>query len=272
MRNTNLILVGTIVALIVLERFPAIRRLPLRVLRPFFAADLALLGFGFLSSAFVTGYITAGGQWLGRLGLPRLTSTALPLGATTLIALVLLDLGNYIAHSTLHRFDTLWEFHKVHHSSRTLDWLATFRFHVVEQILRRLVAPALLIVVGVPLDAVAIAGAALQAWGVLNHSNLALDLRFLEPLLVTPRLHHLHHVPSSSGHNFGTVFSVWDRLLGRLETTEVPAGAKLGPPGEASSYPEGFVNQMVEPFRRLRRRLTSNASTAAGRSRGAWST
>jgi lathosterol oxidase len=272
MRTTNLILLATVVALIALERIPAIRRLRLRILRPFFAADLALLAFGFLSSAFVAGYIAAGGQWFGKLGLPRLAAAAIPLWATTLIAIVLLDLGNYVSHSMLHRFDALWEFHKVHHSSRTLDWLATFRFHVVEQVLRRLVAPALLIVVGVPLDAVAIAAAGLQAWGILNHSNLALDLRFLEPLLITPRLHHLHHVPSSSGRNFGTVFSVWDRLLGRLETTAVAPDIELGPPGEASSYPEGFVNQMVEPFRRLRRPLNSNVSTSSGGSRGVWST
>src|SRR5439155_21483690 len=155
MRTTNVILLATILILIVLERIPAIRRLRLRVIRPFFAADIGLLTLGLMSSAFVTGSIAAGSAAFGRLGMPRLTSTAVPLWAGSLLALVLLDLGNYVAHFTLHRFDALWEFHKVHHSSHVLDWLATFRFHVVEQILRRLVAPVLLIVVGVPLDAVA---------------------------------------------------------------------------------------------------------------------
>jgi lathosterol oxidase len=209
----------------------------------------------------VIGYIAAGSGALGKLGLPRLSSAALPLWATTLLTLVLLDLGNYVAHSMLHRFDALWEFHKVHHSSPTLDWLATFRFHVVEQVVRRLVAPLFLIPCGVPLAAVAIAGAALQAWGIFNHSNLLVNLRFLEPLLITPRLHHLHHVPSSSGRNLGTVFSVWDRLVGRLETTAVAPDIELGPPGEASTYPQGFVNQMAEPFRRLRGSHRATAPT-----------
>jgi hypothetical protein len=64
----------------------------------------------------------------------------------------------------------------------------------------------------------------------------------------------------------GTVFSVWDRLLGRLETMTVAPEAELGVPGEPS-YPEGFVEQMVEPFRRLRR--SSGPKVATCESRGA---
>ena len=50
-----------------------------------------------------------------------------------MLALLGLDVGNYFAHYCLHRFDVLWQFHKTHHSSRKLDWLATFRSHIGEQ-------------------------------------------------------------------------------------------------------------------------------------------
>jgi len=35
-----------------------------------------------------------------------------------MLALLGLDVGNYFAHYRLHRFDVLWQFHKIHHSSR----------------------------------------------------------------------------------------------------------------------------------------------------------
>ncbi len=84
------------------------------------------------------------------------------------------------AHWLLHRVDALWEFHKVHHSSRTLDWLATFRSHLVEQVVRRLVAPLLLLVAGFPLDVIVAAAAIFTVWATFNHSNLRARLGPLE--------------------------------------------------------------------------------------------
>jgi sterol desaturase/sphingolipid hydroxylase (fatty acid hydroxylase superfamily) len=61
--------------------------------------------------------------------------------------------------------------------------------------LRRLVAPLLLILAGVPVDVAGSAAAIFVAWAILNHANLRLPLGALEPLLITPRLHRLHHLP-----------------------------------------------------------------------------
>ena len=169
-----------------------------------------------------------------------------------------------MAHWLLHRVDWLWEFHKVHHSSPTLDWLATFRSHLVEQAFRRLVAPLLLIVAGVPLDAVALAAALFLGWAILNHSNLRLPLRFLEPLLVTPRLHRLHHVPRTTERNLGTVLTLWDRLRGTLVVAEPAAEAVLGIPGETTTYPQGWARQLVEPVAAIgRARRARRAAIAA---------
>jgi sterol desaturase/sphingolipid hydroxylase (fatty acid hydroxylase superfamily) len=167
------------------------------------------------------------------------------------IALVALDAGNYAVHWLLHRVDALWEFHKVHHSSLELDWLATFRSHIVEQALRRLAAPLLLVLVGVPLDAVVAAGGVFMAWAVVNHANLRPAFGFLEPVFVTPRLHRLHHVPRTTERNLGTVLTVWDRLRGTLAVPADDAPSPLELPGERRPYPEGWATQLVEPLRRL---------------------
>jgi sterol desaturase/sphingolipid hydroxylase (fatty acid hydroxylase superfamily) len=243
-----------------LERFPSLRFRPSRLCRRYVASDVIYLLTGFVAGgSLAVSFVAAGSDLLGAsFGVPRLSAAELPLWATAPAALVALDLGNYVSHTLLHRYPALWEFHKVHHSIETLDWLATFRSHVVEQTLRRLVAPVLLILAGFPADAVALAGGVVLAWAVLNHSNLAIPLGFLEPVFVTPRLHRLHHVPETDDRNFGTVFTLWDRLRGTLRVRETSPDTPFGFAGRGG-YPHGWLRQLVEPFRRLARSAEVNS-------------
>jgi sterol desaturase/sphingolipid hydroxylase (fatty acid hydroxylase superfamily) len=244
------------VTLAVLERFPSLCFLRSRLLRKYVASDVVYLLTGFVvGGSLALSFIAVGSDLVGSaFGVPRLSAGDLPLWVTAPAALVALDLGNYVAHSLLHRFGPLWEFHKVHHSIETLDWLATFRSHIVEQTLRRLVAPLLLILVGFPADAVALAGGVFLAWGILNHANLDLNLSFIEPVFVTPRIHRIHHVPDTDDRNFGTVFTIWDRLRGTFIGRDTSPDAALGVAGEGSTYPGGWLAQFVEPFKRIARR------------------
>jgi len=248
---TIVILGGMALVLATLERLAHLRFRPARLLRAGFASDTVYLLTGYVAGgSLAIAYVVAGSDVMIRLGMPRLARTALSPWIVTPLALVALDLGNYVAHWLLHRVDVLWEFHKVHHSSPSLDWLATFRSHLVEQALRRLLAPVVLIAAGVPTDAVVTAAVAFQAWAMLNHANLRVPLAFLEPVLVTPRLHRLHHVPRTTERNLGTVLTCWDRLRGTLVVDDAPVDAPLGIPGDQASYPQGWMRQLVEPFRR----------------------
>ena len=52
---------------------------------------------------------------------------------------------------------------------------------------------------------------------VFHHSNLRLPIgfeRLLSKIIVTPRMHGIHHsqVRRENNSNFGTVFTWWDRL------------------------------------------------------------
>lgn len=233
-----------------IERVPQLRFAAASFFRPFFASDVLYLITGWLALGSLGATIVFGASdWLGSLGVPRLAALDLPLWLSIPIALVAIDLGNYSAHVLLHHFDSLWELHKVHHSSRRLDWLATFRSHLLEQGLRRVVAPLGLILLGVPIPAVAGAVVIFNAWAVLNHSNLRLNLAWLEPLFITPRLHRLHHTPATTERNLGTVFSLWDRLRGTFVVAELSPATLFGVPGEVEGYPEGFGVQLVEPLR-----------------------
>ena len=246
------------------ERFSRLRFRPSPLFRRYFASDTFYLLTGFVAGwSLAVAYVASGSQWVGDWwGIPRLASADLPLWATTLLALVAIDLGDYLVHSLLHHYSALWEFHKVHHSSRTLDWLATFRSHIVEQALRRSIAPALLIVAGFPIKAAVLAGGLFTAWGMLNHSNLKLNLRFLEPILITPRLHRLHHVPETEGCNLGTFFTFWDRMRGTFVRAELEETCTFGVANEIDSYPQSWLPQFVEPMRRLLRTRSMPAATS----------
>ena len=236
----------------VLERVPGLRLRALPFLRRAFATDAAHLAAQVVLAAASLAGVAAATRALAALGMPQLASLALPLWATAPLALVLLDFGHYAVHFALHRVGALWELHKVHHSSPDLDWLATFRSHFFEQALRHALAPLPLVIIGMPLDAAALASALFSVVAVLNHANLSLPLGRLEAVFVTPRLHRLHHVPASCENNLGGLLALWDRLRGTWCTAAVAPDVALGIPGEVGCYPDSWLRQQVEPLRRWR--------------------
>jgi len=245
--NPSLIIpLSAVVALILMERaIPFVRS---EFLRRYFTTDIfyQVTGFGaggWMAMSYVSNATNLLAPYLVALEAFRPGFTS-----SVLIAVVFLDFGNYVSHMLLHRYDVLWEFHKAHHSSRRLDWLASFRSHIVEQLFRRILAPVLLILFGFTPGVVAVASGLFIAWGVFNHSNLAIRLPWLEFLFITPALHRVHHVSASADQNLGTVFSVWDRLRGTLVKREVHPDTVMGIPGEVDSYPQSWGPQFIRPF------------------------
>ncbi len=62
---------------------------------------------------------------------------SLPWVVQFVIVLVASDMAQYWFHRTFHRYPFLWGFHAVHHSAKSMDWLAGSRMHFVEIILLR---------------------------------------------------------------------------------------------------------------------------------------
>jgi sterol desaturase/sphingolipid hydroxylase (fatty acid hydroxylase superfamily) len=241
-----LLLFAALLALAVCERIPRLRYAALPLLRPFFRTDLVCLVTGALALGLAVRAL--GLELVGRWGSALPALGVLPAFVALPTALVLYDLLSYLCHYAFHRFEALWRFHKVHHSSLRLDWLATFRAHVFEHALRHVASSAALLGLGFSPSAVGIVAAAYAAWGALNHANLNLDLRALEAVLITPRLHRFHHVTRTTKHNLGTILSIWDRWRGTLVTEGDPE--PLGLPAERASYPQTYVAQFFAPLRK----------------------
>ena len=175
---------------------------------------------------------------------------ALPASAQFVAILVLTDLTQYWIHRAFHRVPALWRFHAVHHSARTMDWLAGSRLHLVDVAVTRGLTYVPIYVLGFaegPLFAY-VAFVSVQATFI--HANVRFDFGPLQWLLATPRFHHWHHAadPAAVDRNFAVHLPVLDRLFG---TCYLPAGRWPEAYGIAGGapVPDGFVRQFTHPFR-----------------------
>ncbi len=132
------------------------------------------------------------------------------------VALVLAgDLITYWFHRLSHELPFLWQFHRVHHSSPHLDWLAAHREHPVDGMLTQVAMnlPALLLGVGLG----GLAGLILfrGVWATFIHSNVRLPIGPLRVLVGAPELHHWHHLATDrTRHNFSNLAPWTDLLFG----------------------------------------------------------
>lgn len=173
----------------------------------------------------------------------------LPLWLQVMAVLVLSDLMFWIAHRLCHAVPWLWEFHRIHHSSAHLDWLAAYRVHPVDQIFNStlIALPALLL--GFSPVAILIYGVIYQWHAILLHSNVRVALGPLARIVSGPQFHHWHHAdqPEAYDRNFGGQLVVWDRLFGTAFEPPSPRPERYGvddPPRE------NFVAHLVSPFLR----------------------
>jgi len=244
-----------------LERKPGLRFRVLPSPRPFLATDLAWYGLAIVATAISVFFLR---PLLVRLeiGPIRDVVARLPLAAKLAIGIVVFDVVSFAVHVTLHRSDILWNVHKVHHSTLHLDGFATTRTHMFENMLRFVPGQAVLFMLGMSASVVAPVVAIAAIYGVSNHSNLGVDLRWIEAVLVTPRLHRRHHVPSTTQHNFGAIFTVWDRGLGTLVRIDTAPDERYGVPGEIDSYPQRFRPAFVNPVAQLRQQRAARLGVA----------
>jgi sterol desaturase/sphingolipid hydroxylase (fatty acid hydroxylase superfamily) len=234
-----------------LERRPALRFRPLSSPRPYLVTDIAWYAMAVTATA-VSVFVFR--PVLSMLAIEPLADRMadLPLTVELLVGLIVFDLVSFVVHVGLHRSETLWNFHKVHHSTLELDGFATTRSHVFENLVRFVPGQIVLFLIGLPAGVVAATVAIAAIYGVSNHSNLHVRAPWIEAVLVTPRLHRRHHVPATTRHNYGTVFTFWDRLLGTLQRCDITADERYGVPGEIDTYPQHVGQAMREPLRQLR--------------------
>lgn len=144
---------------------------------------------------------------------------ARPVAAQFVVLLFALDGLQAVVHWNLHRWPVLWRLHAVHHADARFDTATALRFHPAESLLRGLADAVLLWILAPDPVAVGAVLAVSAVWNVFQHARIALPRAVLAPmelLFVTPDVHRIHHALPAEMHdtNFGTVFTVWDRMFG----------------------------------------------------------
>lgn len=183
--------------------------------------------------AVVFGAATVGvAAWAAERQLGLLNWLTVPWPWRLLAAVVLLDGWLYAWHRLNHQVPLLWRFHRMHHSDADMDVTTATRFHLGEHLGAATLRLGLIPLFGVNVVEIVIYETLVVAVTMFHHANISLG-RFDRPLrwlVVTPRMHQVHHSrwrPETDS-NYSTLFSMWDRLFRTFRMRRGNAPVDLG--------------------------------------------
>jgi len=178
----------------------------------------------------------------------RTVAAALPLWIQVPLILFLADLLAYCTHRIFHG-RTLWMFHAIHHSSRTVTWISSVRLHPVNDVVARVVQVFPLYWLG--FNGAALAGVVpvLTLYALLLHASLDWTYGPLRYAIASPTFHRWHHTSQEEGldKNFAGLFPFIDLAFGTFYMPPDRRPERFGVVGE--QVPEGLLAQLAYPFR-----------------------
>jgi sterol desaturase/sphingolipid hydroxylase (fatty acid hydroxylase superfamily) len=235
----------------------ALERLrPHAPLRPAWRANLGL----WLATAALVGVVCgacgfAVAGWAETRGIGLLNAASAPTLVGVAVSLLALDAVSWLWHLLNHRVPFLWRFHRVHHADEAFHVSTALRFHPGEVLLSLPLRLAAVVALGAPPVAVLVFEALFGIANVLEHGNFDVAPRLERALgraLITPAQHRFHHVRAEpSRHaNFGTIFSIWDRLAGTHAPSASTQRFPTGLPERDACDPTSLAAMLTEPLRR----------------------
>jgi sterol desaturase/sphingolipid hydroxylase (fatty acid hydroxylase superfamily) len=168
-------------------------------------------------------------------GLGILSHIPLPRPLSVLCACVLMDYTLYVWHVLVHKHPWLWRFHVVHHADLDLDASTAIRFHFGELLISIPWRLAQIAVIGTGPQALVIWQTATLVSILFHHSNAFLPAaleRALSRVIVTPRMHGIHHsvVDDEINSNWSSGLALWDRLHGTFRLDVAQETITIGVP------------------------------------------
>lgn len=180
-----------------------------------------------------------------------------PRWAETAVAIVFLDYTLWWWHWASHNVPFLWRFHLVHHVDRDLDASTALRFHFGEHFFSFFYRVVQIVVIGAPLYAIWSWQLILFASILFHHGNVRLPAAVeaaLVRLIVTPRMHGIHHSQrrGEAFTNYSSLLAAWD-YLHRTICLALPQGeVTIGVPAYQSPREVTLGRILLLPFRRQR--------------------
>jgi len=189
--------------------------------------------------------------------------SSLPATAQTVTVILLADFLAWFHHWVRHKVPFFWEFHKIHHSQREMNYFCDMRIHPMDSINARIIGfiPFYSLDLNTAIPTF-LAWEILQSWYTnFSHSNLKTNYGLLRYVLVTPQSHRIHHSIEKrhQDKNFAVVFSIWDFIFRtqHLDFVEYPDTGVDDPsfPNEHDARPlellKNTIRQIIYPFKFL---------------------
>lgn len=173
-------------------------------------------------------------------------------GIGLVLDIIILDLFLFWWHRAVHEIPFFWRYHVVHHLDEHLDSTSAIRFHCGEIIFASIVRAVLILVLAIPMISILVFESLVLIFTLFHHSNMIIPARLdrlLSKIIVTPSLHWVHHhaVRKDTDSNYGTIFSIWDRVFKTKSTTCRNDVMIIGVEGQLD---QSFLTLLKKPFTR----------------------
>ena len=181
---------------------------------------LTILNSALLSLIFASATINTA-LYVSENHLGLLNMITLPFWPKVFLAVLFMDFMLYVWHLLNHEVPLFWRFHRVHHSDLNMDVSTATRFHIGELAISAVIKICLIYFIGANLISVIIFESLLVLTAQFQHSSLNVPELFEKVFwifFVPPSMHRIHHSVKihERNTNYGTILSVWDRVLGTL--------------------------------------------------------
>lgn len=158
--------------------------------------------------------------------------------------IIISDLLIYWGHRLQHNNDFLWRFHKVHHSAQKLDWLAAHREHPLDSIYTVGIINLPAIIMGFPLESIAVVILFRGIWAIYIHSNVRLPIGPLKYIIGSPELHHWHHDLERDRGNYANLSPLMDLIFGTYTCPKHEPESF----GIKEEFGESYAEQLIQPL------------------------
>jgi sterol desaturase/sphingolipid hydroxylase (fatty acid hydroxylase superfamily) len=198
--------------------------------------------------------------------IPRVMQSG-PGWLTWALGLVLAEVFGYWGHRLEHEIPLLWRFHRVHHSSTTMDWLAPNRRHPIDMTFSRVSVALPMFALGFGLPVLVGAFLVKRFQGLFVHANWNVRLGPLEWVFATPHSHHWHHAddPAAYNTNYAGQSMLVDKVFGTLHR---PAGWPEAYGADGYTPDRGYLAQLASPWHPDNVRPSPRVLDAHARARG----
>jgi sterol desaturase/sphingolipid hydroxylase (fatty acid hydroxylase superfamily) len=177
--------------------------------------------------------------------------------AACIATFLLMDYAYWWWHWANHMVPVFWRFHNVHHTDLDLDVSTAARFHFGEMVFSVAFLSLAVVIFGIAPMLLLFFFITFETATLFHHSNWRLPIqleRGLNLIVVTPRMHGIHHsiVQRETNSNWGTIFCWWDKLHRTLRRDVPQDAVTIGVAAYRDEHELTLGHLFVLPFRKQR--------------------